>query len=272
MFVGLFVCWHPPTPPFFIFPKHHPGCNPGHVIAKHKRSPRSNLSKPVTPLKFNIDTTVAGLENVSPFKYGYCEYVKFQVVSLSLPSHRKRNKNTWNKGFVFVSRCCHKHGLIPCNIHPYQKWWFLNDVPSPNQNWVLRMFWLPPSFDVICQAELTLWLLLFHLWSSNQGFQSELLSDIMSRYPNVPTKIWKRTKKILYICPAPPQNRPKQHIHWHLQWGTPFYDHSLHYYHEHKKTKFILDMYIHIYIYIFIYVTYEICKHKYINVYIYIYL
>ena len=254
MFVGLFVCWHPPTPPFFIFPKHHPGCNPGHVIAKHKRSPRSNLSKPVTPLKFNIDTTVAGLENVSPFKYGYCEYVKFQVVSLSLPSHRKRNKNTWNKGFVFVSRCCHKHGLIPCNIHPYQKWWFLNDVPSPNQNWVLRMFCLPPNFDVICQAELTLWLLLFHLWSSNQGFQSELLSDIMSRYPNVPTKIWKRTKKILYICPAPPQNRPKQHIHWHLQWGTPFYDHSLHYYHEHKKTKFILDMYIHIHIYIYIFI------------------
>ncbi len=41
----------------------------------------------------------------------------------------------------------------------------------------------------------------------------------------------------------------------------PFYDHSLHYYHEHKKAKFILDMYIHVYVYIWhIYIN----KKKYI--------
>ena len=81
----------------------------------------------------------------------------------------------------------------------------------------------------------------------------------VSQRPNENMKTYK--KNIVYMPSPPPQNRPKQHIHWHLQWGTPFYDHSLHYYHEHKKTKFILDMYIHIHIYIYLYMWHT----KYVN-------
>ena len=66
----------------------------------------------------------------------------------------------------------------------------------------------------------------------------------------------------LYI-PDPPKNRPKQHSHWYLQWKMPFYDHSLHYYHAHKNTELILDIYVHVYI----------CVHmKQWNTYLYIYM
>ena len=60
---------------------------------------------------------------------------------------------------------------------------------------------------------------------------------------------------------SPPQNQPKQHIHWYLQCKTPFCDHSLHYYHAHKNTKLILDINVHVYIYMY---TYEIFKYIYI--------